>query len=352
MQGENTTRRGQLKGYMFEVVIRRLLHLNNFEIITHEVRNRVRIQSNHSIEIKGRGTWHQIDCPCIYNKSSPFIYDLRLLAELKFHQKEIQKEKVREFMGVIKDISENYFIEENYTIQNQKRYTDIGVFFAANGFQLEAEKLAFVHGIKTISYKNNGLMENIKNTIIDLERNHLKTENCISSGNRNRFMDDLLELLENPDNTNIFAQFKETYSIENGDEVLINLIHYSNDIKTSFFGTTSTNYFLHFISEHTFPSHLFRVVDERNCQVYYTQNGYFYLIIEGDNYENRFYFTPPNPLLDLAFSRQPKIEIQRRMVNEKITHFERITVSITLEGVQRTIVLKLNQRWLRRFVDE
>ena len=133
MHDENTTKRGQLKGYMFEVIIRRLLHLNDFEIITREVENRVRIQGNHSIEIKGRGTWHQIDSPCLYKESFPFIYDLRLLAEVKFHQGEIQKNKVREYIGVMKDISENYFnigwidsfkfmslisdIEDNYNIE-------------------------------------------------------------------------------------------------------------------------------------------------------------------------------------------------------------------------------------------
>ena len=313
MLGERKTKRGQLKGYIFEVVIRHLLYLNNFEIIAENVDNRVKADNNHSILIKGRGTWHQIDVPCIYKKSVPFTYDLRLLAEVKFHQKEIQKEKVREFLGVMKDISENYFIEGDYSIENQKRYTDIGVFFAANGFQHEAEKLAFVHAIKTISYKSNPLIEDIKNKIIDLEKHYLRAENCISSGNRIKFMDDLLKLLQNPMNNYNLIHFIEEYGIENGVEPLNDLIRYSNNIRASFFGTTSTNYFLHFISESEFPSRLFERVDERMCLIHYTQIGHFYMTIVGDQFENRFYFTAPKPLLKLIFSTPQTI------LDEKLT---------------------------------
>lgn len=345
MLGESRTKRGQLKGYIFEVVIRHLLYLNNFEIITESVENRVQIRNNHHIEIKGRGTWHQIDIPCLYKKSVPFTYDLRLLAEVKFHTKEIQKEKVREFMGVIKDISENYFIEGDYSIENQNRYADTGAFFAANGFQLEAEKLAFVHGIKTISYKNNLLMGHIKSKILDLEKNHLRAENCISSGNRIKFMDDLLNLLQNPNNNENLINFREKYVIENGVEPLNDLILHLNNIRTSFFGTTSTNFLLHFISYSEFPSRLFERVDEKKCLIRHTQSGNFYLTIEGDEMETRFYFTAPEPLFKLIFSSPQKV------ASEKISHFEKIKVSITLNGIQRSLVLKLDQDWLSQFID-
>lgn len=345
MIDETTTKRGQLRGYIFEVVIRHLLCLNNFKIITENVSNRVRTHNSHHIEIKGRGTWHQIDSPCLYEKSVPFTYDLRLLAEVKFHTREIQKEKVREFMGVIKDISENYFIEGDYSIENQTRYTDIGVFFAANGFQPEAEKLAFVHGIKTILYKNNQLMENIKNKIMDLEKHHLRADNCISSGNRIKFMDDLLRILQNPNNNGDLILFREDYGIENGVEILNDLILYSNKIITSFFGITSTNYFLHFISNSVFPSRLFERVDERMCRIRHTQSGNFYLTIDGDETETRFYFAAPEPLFQLIFSSPQKV------ASEKISHFEKIKVSITLNSIQRSLVLKLNQDWLGQFID-
>lgn len=348
MQDENNQRRGQLKGYMFEVVIRHLLYMNNFEILTEEVLNRVkRDESNNFIEIKGRGTWHQIDSPCVYKKSIPFTYDLRLLAEVKFHKDEIQKEKVREFLGVIKDISENYFIEGDYSMDNQTRYLDVGVFFAANGFQTEAEKLAFAHGIKTISYKNNSLMKNIKDSIIDLEKNYIYARNCISAGNRIKFMQDFSRLFDDPFNNEILAAFIANYKItRDGVEKIQKLTRMTNNIKTSFFGVTPTNCYLHFISNSIFPSYLFENTDEQTCKVYYQSTDSFYLILDEDNERTQFHFSAPTSLLNVILYDPENV------LDGKRSHFSKIKVSISLNGIQRSLLFKINETWLNNLVRE
>jgi len=346
MNGESSVRRGQLRGYIFEVVIRYLLELNDFDQICTAVPNRINITNYNKIEIKGRGTWHQIDSPCLYKKTIPFIYDLRLLAEVKFYSTEIQKNKIREYIGTIKDISENYFIDDVNTIENQTRFTDIGVFFSANGFQLEAEKLAFAHGIKTISYSNNSIMNGIKPIIESLESQCLRAEHCISEGNQNQFMEQLRNLIMTPERPILLNEFERRFRPEGNYVQNVNSLSETlRGIQSSFFGVTGTNYFIHFISNSLFPGHLFERTDERECRIYYQEDGaLFYLQIFGDGELNnaRFHFSAPRPLLAEVFHGG------RTILDEKGRHFSVIKISTTINEINRNLTLKLDNQWLER----
>lgn len=176
MRNESAKYRSQLKGYLFEIIILELLQKNNFYNIEvdDEPRDRVRQNREGFTEIKGRGCWHQIDCPCDYSKQIPFSYPLRLLGEVKFYQSPLEKKYIREYIGVIRDIQENYFVTDGANPNSlYPRKMEIGAYFSANGFQEEAEKLAYAHGIKTISYENNYLINKIKKLIDELEKNYL-----------------------------------------------------------------------------------------------------------------------------------------------------------------------------------
>jgi hypothetical protein len=333
--------RAALRGYMLEVVVRRLLKINNFEVIADEEKGKIEFHGDN-IEIKGRGTWHQIDSPCIYNKSIPFTYDLRLLAEVKFYKDKVQKNRIREYIGVIKDISENYFIDENNTIDNQKRYTDIGVFFSANGFQIEAEKLAFAHGIKTISYKNNYAMSLIRDDILELEEKYLFAKKCVGKGNLRNFMNLFFQLLERPNDNGLWEEFNQIFSPQEGarDRIIL-LSENISGVQSSFFGVTETNYFIHFLSFDLFPTYIFEESDEANCTIHYNQDNQFYLKINKSQGE-RFYFTaPPDLLKDVAFYNLSNI------LQQKGRHFKNIKVCITLENKQRNLVLKIDDEWLK-----
>lgn len=185
--------RSKLKGYIFEIVISEFLRSNGFHTIDIIDGDKIRRNREDFIEIRGRGTWHQIDCPCDYEGVIPFIYPIRMLAEVKFFSKRIDKKYIREYIGVVKDIQENIFVPDDY-VGPFTRFSEIGVFFAANGFDDEAEKLAFAHNIKTISYENNCMLGEIKRIIDELERNYLSTA-CISRGQSNIFRSLLRSIL-------------------------------------------------------------------------------------------------------------------------------------------------------------
>lgn len=82
-------------------------------------------------------------CPFDYNRPVPFSYPLRILGEVKFYKSRLSKKYIREYIGVLKDIQENYFFDSENTNDIYPGKMEIGVYFLATGFQDEAEKLAY-----------------------------------------------------------------------------------------------------------------------------------------------------------------------------------------------------------------
>ncbi|MEH7154705.1 hypothetical protein [Neobacillus drentensis] len=338
MIGERSDSRRKLKGYMFEVVILKLIESNGFRFI-NIFDQKIREDRNRFIEFRGRGGWHQIDCPCDYENIIPFMNPLRLLGEVKYYADPISKDHIREFIGVIKDIQENYFVPDNYH-GSFHRYTEIGVFFAANGFQIEAERLAYAHNIKTISYKNNYIIEQIKTIIEQLEANYLSV-NCISRGNLNDFQNMFSELLNQGD----IRRFSHRFNPSNGfDFIIYMLLEFFNNINSSFIANTSGGAFLHFLSNDSFPSHLFQRTDKGSCRVYIDTNPFggtaYYLTFVEDVEERKFYFTPPMALRNAAYFGASAL------LDAKEELLKTIHLSINLNGINRNLVLELDTDWL------
>lgn len=338
MIGETNLIRSRLKGYIFEIILKKLLKVNGF----YEVRDRnpkiIKEVRYKFLEVRGRGGWHQIDCLCDYNVILPFMYPIRMLGEVKYHSEKVSKEDIREFIGIVKDIQENYFVSDNFN-EGFNRVTELGVFFSINGFEAPAERLAFAHNIKTISYKNNYIIDSIKSCIEKLEKNYLYANECISEGNFNDFHQMFSELLDGALKGDVFRlRFKASVGIE---FVLRDLTDKFKAIKSNFIASTSSGVFLHFIGESEFPNELFETTDEQECEVYYylDRKGY-YMTFTNDHSERRYFFTPPQSLHEAAFYGG------NLMLNEKERIFKLLQISITIRGIKRNLTIRLNSTWL------
>lgn len=344
MRNENYLLRSQLKGYLFELVILELLRKNGFHTIdvNHEDIHRVRENRKGFIEFRGKGTWHQIDCPCDYEHTIPFSYPIRLLGEVKYYKSPLDKKYIREFIGVLKDIQENYYVPEGVRYcDTSPRNTEIGVYFSANGFQEEAEKLAYSHGVKTISYKNNLLIHRIKLLIDLLEENYVSVR-ILKSGIWNQFRDEFIENLRYG-YCNLSDEFNP-YLSDGVNDIIHDIYISIYNIRTSFFATTASGVFIHFVSESPFPEELFTNDDTGYCRVFYDydrfRNRFFWLEISGDLQRRRFYFTPPESLDEATlFGNQ-------LVLNEKERIFRFLSVSIRLDGINRNLLLRIDNDWL------
>ena len=273
-----------------------------------------------------------------------------MLGEAKFYKKPLDKKYIREYIGVIKDIQENYFVSINSRYNDvTPRKLEIGVYFSASGFQEEAEKLAYAHGIKTISYENNIIINRIKDLIDELENNYISVK-ILRNGSWNRFKNFFINTLRHRHttfNNNYFYHYNLSQYVANGFENIISDISNSLiEIRSSFFATTATGVFIHFISESDFPEELFVHNDRGLCMVYFDydnfQNRYFWLEIIGDEQRRRFYFTPPKSLNEAALYGKGIF------LDEKRRTFRYLNVNIQLNGINRNLILEIDRDWLYR----
>jgi hypothetical protein len=300
-------------------------------------------------EVKGRGAWHQIDCLCDYETILPFLYPIRMIGEVKFNAKPLKKDKIREFIGVIKDIQENYFALDNTAIPSH-RVTELGVYFSANGFDEQAEKLAFVHNIKTISYKNNYIVDRIRKYIRQLEINYLVASDCLASGRLNSFLQAFTNYLKSIDDDRLFVEFLNFARPANGiDRVLHRLSAEMGRIRASFVACTSAGVFLHFIGYTDFPVALFQNTDVQECKVHYsvidnTDSRRYWIELSNDLERSKFYFTPPESLEEAAFYGGEIV------LNEKNKIFKSLQASMKINGIKRNITIILDEKWLEKAI--
>ena len=335
LKGDSYVNRGQLRGYMLEIVIRCFLEQNGWKPLDDTEDGRIRMSGNYDVEVRGRGTWHQIDVLCVYQSKIPFIYPLRLFAEVKFTANELYKDKIRSYIGIMKDITENYFA---YAKKPQIRYTDIGVIFSANGFHDEASNLAFAHGIKVVSYKDNPIMKSIKTSIEKLEE-QIPFRISIGNGHRVTFMTFLEMTLANPtdDNVNEFiATYQFNYSVK---ENLLNLIQSIYTVKTNFFGISANGILLHFFSQGTFPEELFQDTDEQWCEVHYSRHNDHidtWITFSQDKWHREFYFDVPRGL-------EQAIVDSCDILRAKEGLFEGLSIMYILRGVARLLTIHVDK---------
>lgn len=221
---------------------------------------------------------------------------------MKFNRTPTQKSQIREFIGTIKDIQENYFVSEDFS-QPSIRYTELGAFFSANGFDTEAERLAFAHNIKTVSYHNIEPLDTLKSLVEDAERNYISAKACISADNQQDFIRLFRDILSG--NRSAIRDFIQRFNPADGFEGIANVLAGAFElIRSNFVASSSGGALLHFVGSDSFPDELFSNTDTQLCRVFYenTPSGRrFHLVFADDHHRRRFYFSPPVSLAQAAF---------------------------------------------------
>ena len=141
-------------------------------------------------------------------------------------------------------------------------------------------------------------------------------------------------------------------------------------IKSNFFVTTHEGIMLHLLGNGSFPERLFMNNDEAVCQIHFDNitaesNEHiaynemdrrarkkkktnatkryvaWYLTINGDEKNTKFYFTPPQML-------QEALDLDaEKLLDEKETMFKRLSFRRAINGQQRHLTLKIDKSWLR-----
>lgn len=354
----------QARGYLYEVLIAHLLKKNHFK----KCKSYKCGVLNKTGEIQGRGTQHQIDYVGLYEKKIPFTYPIRLLAECKFwtetnsttNQKQykcVDKSFIRQYIGVHKDISENYFSRD---MNKKVRFLDIPIIFSAGGFDTESEKLAWAQGINLVSHSKLKILKDILsfiNFIVDhlpnvytTKKEHFKTVKIIVDSLLNqRALDKYyrhIYLFERYVRKNFNYPEQRLSFIENIYSEIISI-----NQKTFLFATTNSGKILNLISNDEFPDELFFNTDTQACGIYFSEDNedndfeeeqrdiVFYIAFNNRHYSNRkFYFQANSEMLKTNF---PELPLKKRL-EIKTNYFSKLTITKEINSMTRVLTLNVD----------
>jgi len=323
----------RVKGRIFEIIVKKLLEKNEYKECQPDGE-----QLDYNGRVRGRGEWHQIDALGRWKYTIPFVYPIRLLCEAKCWDHPIGLPVIRNFVGALKDISENYFVEDSQIIDKRmlsKRYTDCGAVFSVSGFTNQAQRYAYAHNVFLVSYENNPIIDEFKQNVTQIAQSIILRKR-VNKKALSRWFEEAW--------TRNYPSYMDGVAIANEEQFRNNLRNLKDNfhkVNTSVVGIATGVYPLHLLSKHKIPEELFRDTDETYFRVTYrrtNRGGYYFEIFPSDLPRIKFYFTVPKIILS---------KYRESMRRFKMEFLEWIDIPVTLGLIRRILRFKLDIEWLR-----
>lgn len=344
-----------VRGVILEELVLYLLTLVGYRVINaQEEGTRV---GAAGLEVQGRGEWHQIDALAAFDRTPAFMYALRLMVEAKCYalKRPVGIEVVRNAVGVLKDISENYFTYEPRTPGDDSvqapRFNYHAAIFSASGYTSGAQKYAIAHQIFLVQYRRLALLEPVIIALLSLRPVHLAavgkagSERQISRAVRVRVRS-LLRVAE-PDEVppvDAFTAPGQRYLV---DEIINPL----REIRGSYFGMLQGKWPMHLLSPHSLPAVTFEGRDVVRCKVWGREADRWSFspvgIQEGDEGWFRLEFDLPEEIAGIVHAARQDAFALAQIKQEQ---FSFLDVAGKIGGVYRQVRLKLDPDWLEAYL--
>ncbi len=338
-------KKSQIKGVVFEEFVLRLLAKTGYRIIedsnsAYDIRN-----GHNGLQLQGRGEWHQTDALVAYDHTPAFIYPIRLIVEAKAYslsspnKGKIGINVVRNAVGVLKDVNENYFAhighddDDSYKL---KRFNYAYAVFSLNGFTENAQRYALAHQIFLIQYHYSTLFGDVRYIFHEYDQSDNKS---LSLG----------------DNLTAFRRrIRKYFATENDDgggdyihfypevirRLLTELKKGLSTIQGSYFGLLNGEYPIHLLSKRDIGD----VDDEIYVQVHLEEPGLVRL--ELNRIASLFFELPEY----VARIFQSVWTDRGKLANEKSRYIKYISLTGRFAKKQRNIILKLDKDWLSQYI--
>jgi hypothetical protein len=341
----------QIRGALLEEAILFLLKRIGYEpyeaatLLPHHAGH---IRSGHSgLEVRGRGTWHQLDAFALWKHSPAFLYPLHLMIEAKCYalDRPVGVEVPRNSIGVLKDISENYFTYSRAKGAVQgPRYNYSAAIFSTSGFTRGASEYAVAHQIFLIQYDNIPAIAPLIDSILSFDKSCLIQMGKLAvSGVRMYYRHILAQREPIEDELDVLT--------ERGKGLLRGPISGAcRAIEGSYFGMLQGQWPLHLLRLRGLPAEAFGE-DIVQCRV---------LSSDGKNWK----FVPRAHALgaagwfELEFSLPSFIaelvlenwEDRHAIADLKQQHFSYVDLTGIIGGIRRSVRLQLDQDWIHNYV--
>lgn len=344
------------RGVILEELVLHLLSLVGYRIV---VAGEEGTRGGHcGLEVRGRGEWHQIDALAAFDRTPAFMYPLRLMVEAKCYARTrpVGIEVARSAVGVLKDISENYFTYSSAGAPGDDvqapRFNYHSAVFSTSGYTAGAQRYAIAHQVFLIQYQRIRLLEPIVDALLGLENAHFsrrwfpgttaKNSKILRAEVRTMLNPDLAALVPN---LRLLSDAGKSYVQENLIDPLL-------AIEGSYFGMLQGKWPMHLLSRSPLPPAMFADRDEVACRVYGQESDRWSFspvnVAEGSANWFRLEFDIPEQILEFVQSaRGNPVEL----ANVKQQQFSVLDVAGRIGGVQRQVRLRLDEYWLASYLE-
>jgi len=267
-----------------------------------------------------------VEAKC-YKRSSPIKIDI-----------------VRNSVGVLKDINENYFSTKLHNPSSEiklQRFNYHYAIFSTSGFTDGAQAYAIAHQIFLIQYSKNGILEKIIDELLNINDRYISASSTL----KNIRKDFRMSLIKGHlDENNSFTKYGKTH-------IDLNIIENMTSIRGSYFGMLQGMWPMHLLDRNPLPSNLFMDTDKINCRVYgFDSNIWSFSPIEINEGEPgwfRLEFELPPAIAEIVSKvRHDPVKV----ANIKQQNFSYIDLAGKINGIQRQIRLEMDQPWIENYI--
>lgn len=337
------------RGAMLEELVLKLLQMMGYRIIDSPDHAEGTRNGGAGLKLRGRGEWHQIDALAAFDRTPAFMYPLRLLVEAKCYQKKspVGIDVVRNSVGVLKDIDENFF---SYRLSGDAheesargaRFNYRTAIFSSSGYTKPALRYAIAHQVYLIQYKDVSLMGSVINGLLALRKIHLRP---------NASMQTLRSSLRAALNGDL-AALRQGFSASGSQHIERRVIAPFEIIRASYFGVLQGKWPMQLFSARPLAPQLFVESDEVECRLYGKGANRWSFVPDGVERDSASYFRLEFDLPDeIALLLDPMRDDPLQVANFKEQNFAYLDLSGVIGGVQRQVRLKLSREWWQDYVN-
>lgn len=343
------------RGVILEELVLHLLSIVGYRAVTPGEEG---TRCGHSgLEVRGRGEWHQIDALAAFDRTPAFMYPLRLMIEAKCYSRgrPVGIEIARNAVGVLKDISENYFtypptVPGDTEVQ-VPRFNYHSAIFSTSGYTIGAQRYAIAHQVFLIQYERVSLLTPVVEGLLAIATEHF-TELARRSGEVRvsmRLREDLRRIFA----SNGDAHWRDESALTEAgfthvrDKIVGPLL----EIRGSYFGILQGKWPMHLLADEPLPPEAFANRDEVACRVYGRESDRWSFspvgIDEGDLRWFRLEFDIPEEIIGFvqAAKRDPFL-----LAQVKQEQFSYLDLAGQIGGVYRQVRLRLDEEWLDAYL--
>lgn len=343
-----------IRGVVLEELVLHLLALVGYRIVSSGEEG---TQQGHSgLEVRGRGEWHQIDALAAFDRTPAFMYPLRLLVEAKCYVRgrPVGIEVARNAVGVLKDISENYFTYTPFgpadTAVQVPRFNYHAAIFSTSGYTSGAQRFAIAHQIFLIQYERVPLLEPVVDGLLALQDLHLRGYDGNEAQISARLRSELRRMLE--EGGNAVQRAESALSAQGFEHVRENVVGPLLRIEGSYFGMLQGRWPMHLLSRRPLPEAAFLDRDEVPCRVFGRDSDRWSFAPvgaqEGDPAWFRLEFDIPAEVV--GFVREARSD-PFALAAVKQENFSYLDLAGRIGRIQRQVRLRLDEDWLGAYLE-